>query len=182
MRPLVQQLERALTPLVDLPFALFGHSLGAYVAFEVARRLQARCRPPQAIFLSGAPAPQLPQRRQPLWRLPDAAFLEAVHGYGGIPSEIWDQPELLALFLPSLRADFELFGTYVVREGEALTCPVFLMAGANDPHASPQAVHAWRQLLPEARAPEVFEGGHFYVAEQRDPVIRFLIRSLDGLR
>src|SRR5207344_936510 len=104
----------ALTPLFDVPFALFGHSMGALAAFEMARELRRRRGPkPVRLLVSGARAPQRPNPDPPLRHLADREFLDEVkRRYDGIPGAVLENPELVELLLPCLRADFHLVETY----------------------------------------------------------------------
>jgi medium-chain acyl-[acyl-carrier-protein] hydrolase len=170
MKPLVEAVADGLRPYTDLPFAFFGHSMGALLAFEVARALHHSGRPgPRAVFLSAAAAPHLPRGGPRLSQLPDDAFLEEVRAYGGTPEALLAEPEVMRLFLPTLRSDFELFETYVYehRPGPALACPVHLYGGDRDERVSPDRVAAWRDLVPEVAGVRTFPGGHFFLHEAR---------------
>ena len=99
------------------PLVLFGHSMGALVAFETARRLQAKGRPPAALVISGRRGPTLPEPLPPIGHLPDSEFLDQVRQrYGGIPESIVREAELMALLLPTLRADIRLVESVPVRQ------------------------------------------------------------------
>jgi medium-chain acyl-[acyl-carrier-protein] hydrolase len=165
----------------DLPFAFFGHSLGALVAFEVARRLSRGGRPgPRALFLSGAAAPQLPRRRRPLRNLPPAELISEVRTYGGTPPDILDDPAFLEIFLPVIRADFEMFETYAFEGGTRPDCPAFLYGGEDDERVSAARLWAWRDVA-DVDAVEMFPGGHFYLREQYRPLTASIGRVLSGL-
>ena len=103
-----------LGPALDTPFACFGHSMGALLAFEFARQLRHRgLAGPTQLFVSARRAPQLPRTDAPLHTLPEGPFIEMLRQrYNGIPAAILAEPELLQLFLPMLRADFKLIETY----------------------------------------------------------------------
>lgn len=154
----------ALIPYLDRPFALFGHSMGTVVAYETARRLEARGGPaPLALFASGRRAPQLPARRPPLHRLRGEAFLTAVSTLGGVPDQVLRQPQVFDLFLPALRADFELNEVYAQPPGPRLRCPVSALTGDADPEVDLDEVAAWRAVTTGGFTLRVFRGDHFYL-------------------
>lgn len=110
---LVQELARAIRPYLNKPFAFFGHSLGAVIAFELARELRKTSgHLPSGCFVSARRAPQIPASGPPIHQLPDEAFLKEIERYSGTPREILADTELMELLLPALRADFECLETY----------------------------------------------------------------------
>lgn len=164
---LVPALVAALEPFLDRPYALFGHSMGAMLAYETARALDAdplrpSLRPPLCLIASGRRAPQLPARRQPLHALPEPEFLNAVTQLGGMPEEVLVQPDVFRLFLPALRADFELNETYEHTPGAPLRFPVSALVGDTDPEVDVEEMAAWRHTTSGAFTLRVFRGGHFY--------------------
>lgn len=171
--PLVDALDAALQPYLDLPYAFFGHSFGALLAYELHHRLD-----PAALFLSGAAAPHLPRAGGSITGLPDRAFLDQVRGYGGIPDAVFADESMMAAFLPALRADFEAFEAYRPAAPEPVRCPLFLLGGAEDHVAPPAQVDAWRRLAAGPVQSRFFAGGHFYLNEQRRPLTAHVARHL----
>ncbi|MGK8507289.1 thioesterase domain-containing protein [Nocardia asiatica] len=167
-------------PLTDLPFAFFGHSLGALTAYEVARRLPEGVAP-RALFLGGAVAPHLPRPGR-LSELPDHEFAAAVAHYGGIPPEVRASPEVMALFLPALRSDFEIFDDYRFSPTAAPSCPAHLFGGRDDRQVAATQLEAWRDLLPGLRSTELLPGGHFFLTEQRATLLGSLADKLAAVR
>ena len=107
------------------PFALFGHSMGATISFEVARELRRRgVMEPAHLFVAGRRAPQLPDSDPVTFNLPHDPFIAELRKLNGTPSELLEDPELLELYLPVIRADFELIQTYEYYEEEPLSCPI----------------------------------------------------------
>ena len=154
----------ALAPYLDRPFALFGHSMGSVVAYETARRLEAAAGPqPLCLFASGRRAPTLPARREPLHRLQGDAFLAAVSTLNGVPEQVLRQPEVFTLFLPALRADFELNEVYTPLPGPRLHCPVSALTGDADPEVDLDEMAAWRAVTAGGFTLRVFRGDHFYL-------------------
>ncbi|WP_084496931.1 thioesterase domain-containing protein [Nocardia amamiensis] len=167
-------------PLTDLPFAFFGHSLGALTAYEVARGLPAGVEP-RALFLGGVAAPHLPRPGR-LSGLPDHEFIAAVGHYGGIPPEVRDTPEVMALFLPALRSDFEIFDDYRFTPAAAPSCPAHLFGGRDDRQVATTQLEAWRDVLPGLRSTELLPGGHFFLVEHREALLGSLTDKLTAVR
>lgn len=163
----------------DLPFAFFGHSLGAVVAFEAARRLRSLGgRQPSVLFLSGAGAPHLPRARRTLWDLPEPELVAELHAYEGTPLDILEDPTFRAAFLPIVRADFEAFETYSYDPDPSFDGPVYLYGGESDGQVSAARLSAWRDLV-DVVSIEVFRGGHFYLRDECRALTASIRRGLD---
>lgn len=177
---LVTEAADALAPLFDVPFALFGHSMGALAAFELARELRRRGAPgPVRLLVSGARAPQRPNPHPPIRHLPDREFLDEVRRrYDGIPGPVLENPELLELLLPSLRADFTLFETYVHAPAPPLSCPLSCFGGHDDGRVSSDDLEGWRQQTRGAFSLRMFEGGHFFLQSAEAQVRRAVAEEL----
>jgi medium-chain acyl-[acyl-carrier-protein] hydrolase len=179
VQPLVAAIVRGIEPCLDLPYALFGHSLGAIVAFELARELRRADLPgPQALFLSAAAAPHRSYANRPLWNLSDEEFLAEIRALGGVPEALLAEPELMSLFLPVLRADFEVLDSYAYVPDRPLDCPVELYGGEQDPRTSSTQLAAWRELFCGDVTGELFRGGHFYLNEERRALTSSIARML----
>lgn len=183
MQPLVEALAEALEPAMQQgPFALFGHSMGAWIAFELARQLRRNGqRMPVQLFASARRAPHLPGQGQAWSKLPDAEFLRAIQDrYRSIPQPLFDDPKLLALFLPALRADFTLVDDYQHREEAPLDVPIDAYRGDGDDFVSPQECLAWQQHSSGAFALETFPGDHFFLRDSRELLVAAIARRLAG--
>jgi medium-chain acyl-[acyl-carrier-protein] hydrolase len=177
---LVEALVEAVGPHLELPFAFFGHSMGALIAFELARALRRRQLPmPSIVLVSGRRPPHLPERDPPLHPLPDSEFVAAVaRRYNGIPASILHHAELLSLFVPILRADLELVETYTYRDEPPLDCPLSAFGGRQDDRSSETELGAWRL---HTRAPfslRMFPGDHFFLQTARAPLVQEVVRQL----
>lgn len=183
---LVEQLADAIAPLLDKPFAFFGHSLGALVAFELARRLRRDGLPrPEILFLSACAAPPLPDRGPLLHPLPDPEFVESLKELNGIPRELLEQPELMRLLLPGLRADVEAFETYEFAPGESpLNVPIVASGGLEDPQVRRGHLEGWASHTSSGFELQTFPGGHFFFHTVRqaliDGITARLIRSQES--
>jgi medium-chain acyl-[acyl-carrier-protein] hydrolase len=174
MLPLVRDLTAGLGPLLDRPFALFGHSMGAVVAFELARALRGeRNREPVHLFVSGASAPQLP-RQQPLHLLTDPQLITELVRMNGLERELLEETELLNLVLPTIRRDLEATETHVCAAGAPLRCPLSVFGGADDWLAPSDRLQSWGVHTTGVCRVDVFEGDHFFVNSARRQLLEAL--------
>jgi medium-chain acyl-[acyl-carrier-protein] hydrolase len=175
----VDALTGAIHPYLDRPFAMFGHSMGAILAYETTRRLAAEfgCSPSH-LFVSGHRAPHLPSRRRPIHHLPDDGFIAGVRALNGTPAEFFDDPELVMLCLPMLKADFRMVETYVELDGQRLSCPLSALGGDADPTVPPADLAAWHMATTGRFRSILLEGDHFYVNTARNSLIASLWREL----
>ncbi|QMU77304.1 thioesterase [Streptacidiphilus sp. PB12-B1b] len=171
--------------LAELPatgdLALFGHSMGAVLAFEAARRLQAAGRSPVALIVSGRAAPATgthPAGRVPVRSLDDAALVADMRALAGTSTEVLDHPDLLELLLPAVRADYQILDDHLHRPGPPLHCPVTALAGDRDPRVTPEQVQAWRHETTGPFACHVLPGGHFFLDDQLPHVADLIVTAL----
>jgi medium-chain acyl-[acyl-carrier-protein] hydrolase len=164
MEDLASALADAIVPHLDGPYAFFGHSMGAVVAFEVAQRLRDEGRPlPLHLFASGHRAPHIPYPRQPIHAVPNPRFREELALLGGTPQEILEHPELMGLLEPLLRADLELSETYRHGASSPLRCGITAFGGLADPHVPTGSIEAWRGHTQGPFRARFFPGDHFFL-------------------
>jgi surfactin synthase thioesterase subunit len=165
---IVEVVYATVLTLSDVPLYVFGHSMGAIIAFEVVRRLRSRGQMlPKALFVSACGAPQLsPGDRMALHRLPDEEFLACLIRYGGIRQEILLTPEIIAFFMPLLRADMTAFETWRYEPQRPLAIPIVAMGGDQDETIGEARLQAWRGLTDARFECRVMPGGHFYFQDQ----------------
>lgn len=176
---LVEELWHALLPVLDRPVALLGHSLGARIAFEFARRLESQAGAPaiRHLFVSGCRAPHLPLH-DPMYDLPHDEFLRRLKGYGGTPKELLADPEFMEFLLPRLRADFELNDTYTFAPGTPLACPITAWGGDVDVDVPVDSIEAWREHTRGPFRSQVLPGAHFAIYERENEIFAQIIQEL----
>jgi surfactin synthase thioesterase subunit len=181
---LLDALVPAIRSWLDVPFAFFGHSMGALVAFEVVRRLRHEgLGESTALFVSGRRAPDLPKRHPPISHLPDREFVEeVVRRYDGIPKEVMAHQELLDLLVPGLKADLALLEAYTFRAGPPLDCALTAFGGRQDAEASDAELVAWRAQTRGPFTVRIFEGGHFFVQAALPQIAQAVVEGLAAQR
>lgn len=165
------------------PFLLFGHSMGAQIAYETTRRLVAEGRPlPGALMVSACRPPGSPVALR-LHERSDEELLQGIIDLGGTPAELLQHRELLDLLLPVMRADLGLLARYMeaVRP-VALPCPVVALGGADDRRSGPEWTSGWRSVAADAFRHRAFPGGHFYLHDRPAGVIAEIATAAEGAR
>jgi len=163
LAPMVEALAQTIGPLLDKPFAFFGHSLGALVGFELARQLRRQSGvQPVRLFVSADRAPQLPHRDRPIHALPDGELLQELRRLNGIPGKVLEEAELMQIMLPVLRADFAVYETYVYSTEPPLNCLISTFGGLQDQRVSRGDLEAWRDQTSGSFSLRMFPGDHFF--------------------
>lgn len=175
---LAEDLAASVRSVADRPFALFGHSLGAAVAYEIAHRLEAdRCGPAH-VFVAGRGAPNTTPVWPPLGDLDDDAFVAKLQErYDAIPAAILADRELLALFLPALRSDLRLHEQYS-SPCLPLSCPITALGGTDDRTVRVPDLDAWAAFTRSRFDRHLLPGGHFFVRDARDATLSVIARTL----
>ncbi len=174
---LVTRLTEVLLPFMDRPFAFYGHSMGTLIAFELARELRRRqCSGPICLLVSGRCAPHIPDPELPLHRLADDEFREGLRCYNGTHEAVLNNSELMELFVPLLRADFELCETYEYKDEAPLECPISAFAGIDEPCRD--MLGEWRKQTVSDFDSELFSGDHFFLNTGRAKFVSVLSERL----
>jgi medium-chain acyl-[acyl-carrier-protein] hydrolase len=177
VRAIADEIESSLH---EKPFAFFGHSLGGIVAFELARELRRRGLPqPLRLFVSACSAPQVADYSDPPRHLmSDEELIAELRELGGTPEELLRNEELLAILLPTLRADFSLFDTYRYTGGAPLEIPISAFGGLEDFALPEEKLEGWQLQTAAAFTLRMFPGGHFFLHPYEQALTRELERLL----
>jgi medium-chain acyl-[acyl-carrier-protein] hydrolase len=179
LAPLIDSLARELAPFFDKPFAFFGHSLGALISFELARRLRSMQQPgPAQLFVSAYRAPQLPQSREMLHNLSTTEFLRSVFRMGGTPPAVILNKELVSLMLPTLRADFTIYETYSYTREEPLACPITAFGGEQDTLVTVRELQDWREQTHSSFKLCMLPGNHFFLQGSQQQLLQIITSDL----
>lgn len=166
-----------LLPWADRPLALFGHSLGAVLGFEVARSLTAAGHVPAALFVSGRRAPSR-QRREYAHALDDEGLLREIRTLSGTDDRVLADEELLRMVLPAVRADYRIVENYRYTPGPPLDCPLTVFTGADDPKVSADEAEAWREHTTDVFDLVTLSGGHFFLTAHQERLAEVITKGL----
>jgi len=160
----------ALQPWADLPLVFFGHSMGATIAFEVARLFDAADTSVQGLFVSGRRAPTT-HRDERVHLQSDDAIVAEVMTLDGTDSGLLSDTDFLRMILPAIKNDYRAIETYRYRPSRGLRCPITAMVGDDDPKATLDEVRAWREQTSGPFELQVFTGGHFYLSGHQSEIV-----------
>jgi medium-chain acyl-[acyl-carrier-protein] hydrolase len=178
--PLLDVLVDVLQPEFDRPFAFFGHSMGAIIAYGLGRRLQEiGARGPSHLFVSARVAAHLVPREEPIHAMERPQFVAALKAMGGTPPEVLDHKELMDMMEPLLRADLGLNEAYQYRDGPLLQCPITAFCGAQDQEAKEGRMRQWEDLTTGAFRFHLFPQGHFFLEQARTELIQEICNDLE---
>ena len=176
---LVHQLAGAMAPHLDFPFALYGHSMGALIVFELARRLRTQGLPaPVHLFVSGRRAPHIAPAVAPIHELPRAEFLYEVQRYGRMPPAILTEHELMNAVVPRLRADFQLLERYEYVHQKPLDSPISAFAGTNDRSVGRRDIEEWGVHTSRSFSVRMMPGDHFFPQQFGSDLLRLIAMGL----
>ncbi len=179
--PLIEALAEALVPYLDLPFAFFGHSMGALIAYETIHRLrQTRGLDPAHLLVSGRRAPHIPPDPDSSANLTDREFVAKLHNLKGTPPQVLENRELMGLLLPVMRADFKVNNFHTPLTRPPLDCPVTIFGGLEDEEGSGAKLEDWKEVTRGRCRLKMFPGDHFYVVRHSDELIEYVCNELRG--
>jgi medium-chain acyl-[acyl-carrier-protein] hydrolase len=176
---LVKEFTRAILPLLDRPFALFGHSLGAIVAFEAARELRRIGAPsPMCLLVSGSAAPGNEPIFTPFSQLSDQDFVKRLKQFHLSPPVVYECSELMELTLPSIRADVALGERYVHSAEPRLKVPITAFAASDDSVVMAERVRDWKAHTDSVFEFYLFPGDHFFLSSSESSVLPIVWKTL----
>jgi len=180
MGPMIEELGPALLPWLDVPFAIFGHSMGAIIGFELARFLRrAAGKAPLCLFVSSRRAPQVATSARKIAGLPDNEFVrEMTEQYNAIPDLVRQDRELMNRFIPILKADMTMLESYEYRRDDPFSFMISAFGGLEDRHVSMDDLDAWREHTRGPSKVRQFPGGHFLIKDRRAEVLRAVAQDL----
>ncbi len=180
---LIQSVANALRPYLDRPFALFGHSLGALVNYQLAHYLRRQDGiEPAHLFVSGRYAPHRTRESLGISKLPEPQFIESVKKMGGTHPAVFEDRELLRLILPALRADFHLCDTYQFKsEPIPLCCPITALGGWHDQGVTWQDLEEWRKHTSGRFRMYWLPGNHFFINTTKSALLQIMTQELQRL-
>lgn len=180
MQPLVEEIAQNLTPYLDKPFAIFGHSMGGLVSFELTRLLRSDYNlTPLHLFISARNAPQVIPTKRPIYNLPDAEFWQEIRNFNGTPDDVIENQDIIQLFLPILRADFTVLGTYIYTNQPPLDCPLSVFGGLQDKEFTDYELEAWREQTTASFSLQMLEGNHFFIRSNQNILLRSIAQQLE---
>ncbi|RCJ38754.1 gramicidin dehydrogenase [Nostoc minutum NIES-26] len=183
LEPLVAAIAPTLVPYSDKPFAFFGHSMGALVSFEVTRLLRQEYNlHPVHLFVAGRRAPQIPDPKPPVHNLPEPAFKDELRRLNGTPTVVLENPELMELLIPTLRADFAVHETYIYTPQAPLDCPIAAFGGLEDSEVSYDEIQGWQEQTNAAFSLQMFDGDHFFLHSAQSLLLKSLSQKLHQIK
>jgi len=178
MAPLTAALLRAMDGYLDVPFALFGHSMGALIAYELCAQLEHAGRQPMHLFVSGSRAPHIVRGEKRLHALPRAELIEQLKRINGMSHELLEDESMMSMYLPMLRADLAVVETYPRERRSPVSCPITALGGSNDPTASAEEIESWSLYTTRNFARHMLCGGHFFIREEEHRMLQILSDAL----
>jgi medium-chain acyl-[acyl-carrier-protein] hydrolase len=183
MSSLIAALESEVLYKLDSSFALFGHSMGSLIAFELARSAESKLGiSPVHLFIAGRRAPYLPRFGRLTYALPDDEFVAELRRMRGTPEALLDDRTALQLFLPMLRADFELVQTYKFVDAAPLTCPVTVLGGVHDQTTPKRDLEGWMTQTTGRCSIRMVRGDHFFLSDSQEDILTIVAQELSATR
>lgn len=182
LTPLIEKLSEVLYPALNVPFAFFGHSLGALVGFELSRLLRKKYGlSPDHLIAAACPAPHVPDQHPPVHHLPHNEFIDSLKQMEGTPDAVFEDPDLLDFFLPLLRADFKVYETYLYTHDRPLACPISAYGGLGDDGVTEEALHSWAEQTTNTFKKRMFPGNHYFIRETPRLLFQAILDDLSAL-
>jgi surfactin synthase thioesterase subunit len=186
--PLYDSIEEAVDDVYNIvkglldetPYAIFGHSMGGIIAYELAQKISTlKQPPPDHIFFSGRGAPHVPRNNNKMFhKMPEKEFKKEIIDLGGTPKEFFDHPELIDVLLPTLRSDFKIAETYEKsKDIKPLNCDITVFIGKEEDVKAEQ-MHGWKEHTNKICTIHYFEGEHFFINEKMEKIVKIINNQL----
>lgn len=176
---LVEAIGPAIVPFLDKPFVFYGHSMGTLVSFEVARWLRRKNYPqPAQLFVSSRAAPHLPSEKKPIHHLPDTELIEELRQFDGTPTEVLENPELMQLLLPAIRADFAVLETYNYTPEAPFAFPISAIGSFEDHDLERDDLESWREHTEGRSVVRMLPGNHFFIYTAQGQLLDMMRQEL----
>lgn len=180
--PLIEALGEAIIPFLEKPFVFYGHSMGTLVSFELARWLRRHDYPlPAHLFVSSRAAPQIASKKKPIHELPDAELIEQLGQFNGTPKEILENPELMQLILPAIRADFAILETYVYTPDVPFSFPITAFGSFEGPDITTDNLRSWSEQTESSSVVRMLLGDHFFIQTAQATLLGMIRQELGRL-
>jgi surfactin synthase thioesterase subunit len=164
MDDVINELLAVIPAHINKPYILFGHSLGSRIAFELMRKIQELKLPlPIHFIASGSRGPHDESSKKNIYNLPDPEFIAELEKLNGTPKAVLENKELMDLFLPLLRADFELADTYCYNGDLVFDCPISVLGGKDDVDISFEQLSSWQNFFKNQANVHMLPGDHFFI-------------------
>jgi surfactin synthase thioesterase subunit len=165
---------------LDKPFIFFGHSVGSLICFDLTKAMREQnLQIPMHLILSGSMAPHTLHKRKHICHLDDIAFTEELKVYNGIPQEVQNEPSLMEMFLPIIRADMSIIENYNHSQDKPLDCNITTIAGKNDPTVAIEDVQAWKSHTMLSHNHYTLDGDHFFIKTELQEVINIVLQTIN---
>jgi medium-chain acyl-[acyl-carrier-protein] hydrolase len=176
---LIEELTGLIWPLLNKPFFFYGHSMGAVIAFELARALRRKygCEP-EALFVGGRRAPHVANNEPVTYHLPKGEFIEELIRLDGTPKEVIAHDELMEMMIPLLRADFQLVQTYEYIPDAPLRRPITAFGGLHDYHVPRDLLLPWKEQTESRFSLHMLPGDHFFLRSSQSQLLKLIAREL----
>ncbi|MBD2136114.1 thioesterase [Anabaena sp. FACHB-1237] len=180
--PLLTEITDHIIPFLDKPFLIFGYSMGSLISFELCRLLRSQYNlSPLHLLVAARRAPQFPPEKPLISHLPNDQFIVELSKFNGTPQVILDNPELMEIFLPVIRADFTLLESYNYTEKAPFDFPITAFGGLQDPEVSHNALQAWEVQTNASFCLKMLPGDHFFINSAKKPLLQYISQIILAL-
>ena len=171
-------IHQKVLPILKPPFILFGHSLGAVLAYELSKELQTKNLIPATLIVSGRQPPHLKSKKASISHLKNEDFINEVFQFNGIPRELLNSNEFLEMAIPILRADFQLAENYQIQIEEKIKCPIKVIGTTLDQWIDLHEISQWSNATENSCEISIFEGDHFHLKQNPKVITNYLNEDL----